>query len=328
MLDYRKNSFNLIRLLAALQVFVGHAVAHLKINYSFKIITLFQGVPIFFFLSGFLIWSSIGRTSEFGEYIKKRVLRVYPELWIGVALSIVSILVLYIRNVDWVDLGLFTITQSTVLQFWTPDSLRGFGCGTPNGSLWTIGVIIQFYLLAWPLHKLLKKKRDWIILILFSVVLNVIYPELRALIPSNILLKLFGQTVFPYLWIFLFGGLVWSYRESIVPFLKKFWWVALCIMLVAKYAGVPRFGAYDLLNSVCLFALITGFAYKFYGLNVKYDISYGIYIYHMIVINVLIELNIIESWYAFLLALVITALLAIASCFINSRINIRLGCRK
>lgn len=329
MVDYKKNSFNLIRLFAALQVFLGHAVHHLKIEYDLKIISFFPGVPIFFFLSGFLIWSSIERTADFKTYLKKRVFRIYPELWMGVALSVVSILVLYLENIKWLDLGLFSITQSTFMQFWTPESLRGFGCGTPNGSLWTICVIVQFYILAWFLYKLLKRKRDWVAIIICSVALSVVFPYLKPLFPSELLAKLFGQTIFPHLWMFLFGGVVWAYRETILPILKKIWWVAPCIMLVAEIWGVPRIGGtYDLLNSLCLFVFITGFAYKFHRLNVKYDISYGIYIYHMIVINVLIELNVIKSWYAVLLALFVTVILATVSYFINSKINVCLRCKK
>ena len=42
---------------------------------------------------------------------------------------------------------LFIFCQSSIFQFWTPNFLRGYGCGTPNGSLWTIGILIQFYII-------------------------------------------------------------------------------------------------------------------------------------------------------------------------------------
>ena len=56
----RENNLNLIRLLAALQVAISHSLTHLDIktewllflnNNFFK---YFPGVPIFFFISGFL----------------------------------------------------------------------------------------------------------------------------------------------------------------------------------------------------------------------------------------------------------------------------------
>lgn len=79
----RKNCINLIRIIAALNVFYGHATTHLNIKMPVgvsKIIGVFSGVPIFFILSGFLIWMSIERTPTFTAYCKKRVFRLYPEL--------------------------------------------------------------------------------------------------------------------------------------------------------------------------------------------------------------------------------------------------------
>src|SRR5512143_1999532 len=59
---YAINNFDLIRLLAALQVAFHHLIQQLKIEPSgiifssiFKITSLFPGVPVFFFVSGFLI---------------------------------------------------------------------------------------------------------------------------------------------------------------------------------------------------------------------------------------------------------------------------------
>lgn len=68
-----KDCLNLIRLLAAFQVLYGHTLAHLNID-SIPIlgefINFFSGVPIFFTMSGFLIWWSIGRSKSFEEYIE------------------------------------------------------------------------------------------------------------------------------------------------------------------------------------------------------------------------------------------------------------------
>lgn len=37
--------------------------------------------------------------------------------------------------------------QITIFQYYTPNLLRNFGVGTPNGSLWTIPVELEFYIL-------------------------------------------------------------------------------------------------------------------------------------------------------------------------------------
>lgn len=83
--DKRDNCFNFIRLIAALQVFFGHASEHLFVPMPSGVKEIwwaFRGVPIFFILSGFLIWNSLERQTSFFTYCKKRLLRLYPELYL------------------------------------------------------------------------------------------------------------------------------------------------------------------------------------------------------------------------------------------------------
>ena len=58
-LSYRSNSIDLIRLVAASQVLLGHGMKYLpgaQIDWLGYIIDVLPGVPLFFFLSGFLIF--------------------------------------------------------------------------------------------------------------------------------------------------------------------------------------------------------------------------------------------------------------------------------
>lgn len=78
-----KNCLRLIRLFAALQVFIVHSYAHLHIELPlfFKnLFSIIQGVPVFFLLSGFLIWNSLNQDDNAKSFFKKRILRLYPEL--------------------------------------------------------------------------------------------------------------------------------------------------------------------------------------------------------------------------------------------------------
>lgn len=319
----------------------GHAYAHLQVdhiligigNTSFDIMPALHwiaqsipGVPIFFFLSGFLIWDSIGRSSGFRHYVKKRIFRVFPELWVAVLIEMLSILVLYKKPIIWSRFLLFGVAQGTFFQFWTPDFLREYGCGVPNGSLWTISVIVQFYLIAWVLYKLLQKKSQkwWFALFGASIVLGLLKPVIGSQLPS-IIGKLYGQTVFPYMWLFLAGCLDSDKYEVIIHTLKKYWWVVALVFVA--WRCLTHFdidiGGYGVISSMLPCFAGIGFAYAFPKLNIQTDVSYGIYIYHMIIINAMIQLDFTGKGYYILIAMVLTLVMAYISTMTIGRISLK-----
>ena len=267
-------------------------IAHLDIDTPYlvdRIFNYFQGVPIFFLLSGFLIWESIDRSKNYTTYLKKRFWRIYPELWMGVALELIIIAIIYGID-DIKKFILFAFTQSTILQFWTPEFLRGYGCGTPNGALWTIGVLIQFYVIIWFIKKFLRDKGilTWGIVLGVSIVLGMVPQALKGYIPE-IVLKLYEQTVFNYLYLFLFGAFLADKREQLLPFVKNYWYIvsAFAIFFYFIEIDIP-WTSYDVIKGLlCGYGLI-GFAYTFPKLNIEIDVSYGLYIYHMTIVNIMI----------------------------------------
>jgi len=149
---YRENNFDLIRLIAAFQVMVMHGIFHLKIDGPglgklSGIFDFFPGVLMFFTISGFLIFSSLDRNKDLKKYFFNRVLRVYPGLWLCFIVTVILLLAFKTINVSDLFTGTmlkWSLGQLTFFQFWTPDLLRTWGVGTPNGSLWTIPVELQF----------------------------------------------------------------------------------------------------------------------------------------------------------------------------------------
>lgn len=299
------NSINTLRHLAAFQVMWGHMIVHLNVNFpvlggGFKldqiissVLYFFMGVPLFFFLSGYLIWFSIKRTSNTKEYFIKRFLRIYPELWFAIIIEIITIIIFYKEKIEWSKLGLFLFSQSTIFQFWTPGFLREYGCGTPNGSLWTICVTVQFYIFIWIIRKFLyRRKLSFWVLSTFLLMMVSAYTEIiEGLIP-DIFYKLYCQTIVQYLWIFWLGILVAEHVEKILPLLKKYWWLSIVVFIVWNiikidvYArGYPIF----MVTISCLGCL--GGAYAIPKLNIKKDISYALFIYHMIFVNVMISIG-------------------------------------
>lgn len=317
MYSTRNNCLNLIRLLTAFQVMFGHILMHLKVDVPDAvsiIIWMFRGVPIFFGLSGFLIWFSIGRTENWWSYAKKRFWRIYPELWIGVAVEAIVLLVMY-RITDVVQFVLFLFGQATIFQFWTPDSLRGYGCGTPNGSLWTICVTIQFYVIAWGVYKFLhgKSLKRWIVTWLGLLFTSKLLEVLLGRFAPIIINKLYDETIIRYVWLFMLGSFLAEFSGIILPHLKKYWILLLVISVLIYFVGLDINVGYGVVQSVFMFAGVLGFAYRFPKLEIKRDISYGIYIFHMTVVNVLISKGMLGRPITVVVVVVATCALAFAS---------------
>lgn len=320
-IDKKKNCLNLIRLIAATQVFLGHVIPlfspklPVALDWLFKVLFIFEGVPVFFCLSGFLLWDSIGRTPTFKEYLKKRVFRLYPELWAGVVLNFVCMLILFWDSIEWGSFLLFQITQGTIFQFWTPDSLRAYATGTPNGPLWTICVLIQAYVALWFFRKFLHKKglKRWIITLVITTLMNLLRPLAASFVPASIY-KLTFYVFLSHIWLFLVGAFISEYFDQIIVWLKKFWWIALAISQVAMYTGFD-YGTYGTIKSLFLGLGVIGLGYALPRVNIKHDFSYGIYIYHMIVVNVMVTLGCGENIVWLLVSYIISLLFAVLSYF-------------
>lgn len=308
--DMRSNCLNLFRLYAAILVLYGHAVPAFStvIPEWFKPISktmfLFEMVPFFFGISGFLLWMSIGRTKSFKLYLKNRVLRLYPELWAGVVFNAIVVLILNFKNINWIEFFAYQFTQSTIFQFWTPDSMRAFS----NGPLWTVCVMVQCYIVLWPLYKFLHGKglKRWVPTLAVAIGINLIKPLLKPFLPA-IIYKLIWYTFANQIWLFLVGAFICEYFEQIIGWLKKFWWLAFALQIVVFFIG-SDIGSYKLFNNVLMLLGVIGFSYSFPKLNIKVDLSYGIYIYHMIIVNAMVALGLYENGFlSIFIALLISA---------------------
>ncbi|MGB2964038.1 MAG: acyltransferase [Anaerolineales bacterium] len=163
--DFFHNNFDLIRLFAALQVVFIHGHEHFGLgpgSWLVKSLQIFPGVPIFFVISGFLVSASWERSAPqgVGAYFKNRFFRIYPALWVCFFISLGSVFIIYKPSSSLVELGKWVIAQLTIGQIYNPDFLRGYGVGTLNGSLWTIPVEIQFYILL-PLIYFVFNRKNW-----------------------------------------------------------------------------------------------------------------------------------------------------------------------
>ena len=298
-LSARANNFDLIRLLAALQVVVEHAIAHLRVDelHSMAVeLWYLPGVPIFFVISGYLISLSWERAPSARQYAWNRILRIYPALWACLAFSIAVFLVAGVRPSAGEFLP-WLAAQLTFVQFYNPEFLRGFGVGVINGSLWTIGVELQFYLII-PMLALLARGRAgwWVITALALAVMLPAHDFMGE--QERMSQKLLGVTLIPYLFYFLVGVVARKLQERRPGVFvgKGLWWAAAYFtwVIIARTFDIPRAGG-NLLNPVTV--VLIGFAtvsmaFTWRGLSARLlngnDISYGVYIYHMPLINLLL----------------------------------------
>lgn len=268
----------------------------------------------------------VGRSASLSQYCKKRFWRIFPELWVAVLIEILVMLALFQGDIQWDKLGLFTIAQGTFFQFWTPDFLLSYGCGCPNGALWTICVLIQFYLMAYYTFKVLigRNIRTWLIVISVFIFIAYLTPYIQQLLPK-ILGKLYGLTFLLYYWMFLIGAFLSEYKKRMLPICKKYWF-AFCLMTIAiMVTGWDiQLGMYGMGRSICLFFCLIGFAYSAPCFDVTTDISYGVYIYHMTVVNAFIELGFIGEPRYLLLVTLLTFVISYISTVTIGKLSIRM----
>lgn len=327
-LNFRENNFDLIRLLAAFQVAFIHSYQHFGFKFeSFfvLILGLFPGVPIFFVISGFLISSSLDRSSSLSSYLKNRFLRIYPGLWACFLISTLSVVIIYHPDLKTLDFLKWVVAQLTICQFYNPSFFRGYGVGVLNGSLWTIPVELQFYMLLPAFYLACNKlKNNTIFLLLMILVFIIINQLYNFTIPTkvNIITKLFGVTVFPYLYMFLIGVFLQKNFAIVSNFLKNRVLIILAlyllIALASRFLKLNCTGNYlNPLSAIVLGCLVISFGYSYTNIfnNILKgnDLSYGMYIYHMVIINIVISLSTMPPIVNVIITIITTLFIALLS---------------
>jgi peptidoglycan/LPS O-acetylase OafA/YrhL len=342
---FRTNNFDLIRLFAALEVALHHTLHHFELrdHWLFHSTSWLPGVPIFFFVSGFLISKSYENNSRLAEYARNRALRIYPALVACTFLALASVFATgYMASQSWTwpRLAAWILGQLTIVQFYSPEFIRGFGSGALNGSLWTVTVELQFYVLIPILYflmaRLTERRRTLalIAMIAIFVVPNVVFQRLMLDRASaeTLALKLAHVTFVPWLYMFLLGVLAQ----------RNFGWTHRLVRgraapIVAAYAAISYVAVhfFDLPtgNEIhpALFPLLAvtvlSVAYTAPTLCDRLlhrnDISYGVYIYHMPIINIMLYFGLISSFGWAAAAMIATVATAACSWFIVERPAIR-----
>lgn len=331
------NNFDLVRLFAALQVAICHSAGHFGYqNFAITLLGYFPGVPIFFFVSGFLIYSSYEKSKENQKplinFYQKRFLRLYPALWFCFLLSVISVWQSgYFDSVKWYN-GKFLawcLAQVSFFQFYNLEFLRGYGVGVLNGSLWTIAVELQFYMLTPFLYYILTRSNKTVVfsLIFILILVNVLNSQLNY--RDNILMKLFYNSFVPWIYMFILGALLYK-NEIILNYIKKTPLFIFISMYVLSYFLTKDYGwgnAINPISYILLACMVTKFAFTAPNLSDsilnRNDLSYGIYIFHMPIVNYLIYSN-ISGGLGFFICLIATIIFSFISWFVVEKKSLSL----
>ena len=303
-----RNNLNLIRLFAAAQVMLVHGLNHLEFEGPLVMaLKLIPGVPTFFFLSGLLIYGSYDRTRVDGiqAFFRNRALRIFPGLWACVALATICVtasgyLVSAARATAWTDVALWVAGQASFVQFYNPDFMRGFGLGVINGALWTVAVELQFYVLTPILFTALhRKKYIYIIIIVLSIILNLYFRY--SINTDNMAMKLIYVSFLPWIYMYMAGFWLASNKHILLKLRETriirwaFPAYIITMLLVDSYIINASNAINPLSFSLLALCLVRASTMTLYlpstvlNFVAREDFSYGLYLYHMPLLNFLIH---------------------------------------
>lgn len=300
----RDNNFNLIRLMAAVAVLCGHSYPLTQGRGAKEPLVALLGqnlggfaVDTFFFISGLLVCASLYYRQSGWAFLKARLLRIYPGLWVMLLITV----------------GLLggMVSRLPVADFWRSPEVLGYlsHCGTliggvrfklpglfadnpfpdsVNGSLWTLPYEVRLYawlLALWILSRAFGSRRlkvlSWIVVgyalgTLVFVIAGLFFPlKVSPFIRLSMMFAL-GASAFV---------LKDQVRVSWVGFALAFG--VLCLSAFQKSGFMVTYVLLLPYLILCLAYLPGGWIRRFNQLG---DYSYGVYIYAFPIQQALVQL--------------------------------------
>lgn len=290
-LSGRDNNFNFLRLFLALAVILSHSFELIDGNLKREPLTaLFDSLSLgmfavnsFFLLSGFLIVQSWDRKPILFDFLKNRVLRIYPAFIVASLLAVLIVgalganAALYFR-----DLNLLLLLKNLILLRHpeTPPVFEGQHYPFVNIPLWTIAYEFRCYLLValFGLCGLVKNRFAWLGLFVAAFILFKI-PALKKMDFFGSYF-LFGepQYFFRFLPYFFAGGCFYLFRDKI-PYTRTGFVVAFSVVLLCFIVGKGVEPALIFIWPYVLFYLAFAKISILERFKTSADLSYGTYLY-------------------------------------------------
>lgn len=316
-----KNNFDGVRIALALIVVFAHISALTQLSDLTYFAVIFDSnfaVKGFFAISGFLVTKSYSTSNSPLEYANKRIRRIYPAYITAIVLCLcIGMYATTLNTSNFLTSPQtlsYTLANLTFLNFIQPTLPAVFESNpiqALNGSLWTIKVEVMLYFCIPALiyfFRRLGSNRTTLAVFFFSI-------------------------AWVYFFTYQYSG---SKGEEIArQFPGQLSYFVLGALFAANEKMLRNIGLFALTSSILLFATNNPLAKIFIdplayasiviylstaacrSLNLgKYgDISYGIYLYHFPIIQLLIDVGVfkINVWIGLVATFLITLALALVS---------------
>lgn len=303
--DFNKNNLDCLRLILASIVALFHiyALSGLAAFSAFgRYISPHFAVRSFFVISGLLIYRSYMRSSSLSSYLEKRVRRIYPAYFTVIVLAAIAFWPLstlaswqYFGAGFWKYLG----ANLLFLNFLAPTLPGVFTSNLVapvNGALWTLKIEVAFYLFVPVLHYLCSHfgtKKVIGITVFLSCFWKYGFAMLDAMararcghlcdgtdtIYYKLELEFPGQLIY-----FCAGILLLLYFDRLKSHFTAIFWLTASLYLLDHWLTRSNLDVFWISGLVFVF----GF-WRYFGNFSKHgDFSYGVYIVHWPILQVLI----------------------------------------
>ncbi len=305
-------------------------------------LSFFPGVPLFFMVSGFLITDSYLNSKSLKKYAIKRILRIYPALFLNILILEFAMYIggnmanMSISLLEYiVYFFVYIVTASSSLAHFIIGAPSGvqdiynytaFFSTYPSGVLWTLSVELSFYFLL-PILLMLKneKLRNMVLFAFIFLSLAISSYATKDFYTSSNIAKLLYIVVLPYFWIFAIGIFIRLYWQNIQKYFigyGVFYLIFYLIFCLFAYKFGHIYTTYrndlnilTVLQTIFLsFAMFSmAFSYTKMKLNRNLDLSYSFYLYHMLIVQILISFGSIGIWYLYFVVIGFTLCIAYIS---------------
>jgi len=320
----RHNNFDFLRLLFASLVIVSHSyfltgktdplawATHNQVSFGAL------AVDVFFIMSGYLILTSVIFSHSLQSYLWKRLLRLFPGLFILLVFSLLLLLLVYTGDNIFYESSFWTYLPNNLSLYRVQYYVAHVFENNPyskviNGSLWSLSYEFTMYLFIGALFPL-RKSKLLLPLLLVCFASAMLLFNLKPSFLSNAfgLLCLDSAQAYRLATYFLSGSLLtfvdWDKinRTSIK-------WLLFAVLLLSIWLQ-----AYKFISPLVLPFLVIANGLSFskildYIPNKWGDISYGVYIYGFLVQQTLLNYLSLHPFILIILSLSITYVLSYLS---------------